>query len=148
MKREITTLIATALFTLVLTACGGGGGSTAATGSGTNQGTTGNTTGTNTGGQGTTGGTTTGSGTNTGTGGNSTGSSGGTNTGTTNPPAPQAKAIEPCKESNNDKGLSQAKVIDSGKTIHKLTDPTTIRVWHFKSGERKACIVNGDAEVL
>jgi len=59
-----------------------------------------------------------------------------------------SKGISSCVDSSGDQGLAKAKVIASGKTIHKTKDNTNIRLWHLKSGERKACIVSGSAEVI
>jgi len=59
-----------------------------------------------------------------------------------------SKGISSCVDSSGDQGLAKAKVIASGKSIHKTKDNTNIRLWHLKSGERKACIVSGSAEVI
>ena len=111
MKKHLIQYLTLILFTVLLTACGGGG-------EGTDQ--------------------------------NGTEQNGTEQNGTITPvPTPVTEAaIAPCVETNNDQGYAQAKVIPAGKTIHKRTDPTTLRVWHLQSSERKACIVSGDAEVL
>ena len=108
MKKHLIQYLTLILFTVLLTACGGGGGGTDQNGTEQN----------------------------------------GTITPVPTPTPVTEAAIAPCVETNSDQGYAQAKVIPAGKTIHKRTDPTTLRVWHLQSSERKACIVSGDAEVL
>jgi predicted small lipoprotein YifL len=61
---------------------------------------------------------------------------------------PTLKTVSSCEDTNGDLGEEKADVVATDATIHKLTDPTTIRIWHLESGDRKCCVVSGDAEII
>ena len=42
---------------------------------------------------------------------------------------------------------TNAKKVNPNQTIKKLINPTIIRIWHYQSGEKKACVVQGKAVI-
>jgi uncharacterized protein YceK len=55
--------------------------------------------------------------------------------------------IVACQEENQDQGRSHAITLPKGATLHPTKPKTRLHLWHLKTGERKACVATGEAEV-
>ena len=42
---------------------------------------------------------------------------------------------------------TNAMIVKANQTIKKIINPTVLRIWHYQSGEKKACVVQGKAVI-
>ncbi len=64
---------------------------------------------------------------------------GGSSSGGSTPPPSATVMVPPC-------GTGLANV--TGKTIKKVENGAEVKIWHFSGGEKKACMISGEAEII
>jgi len=73
------------------------------------------------------------------------GGGGGKGNGNGKDPA-EGKGIAVCE--GNDKGLAKATILKDGNKIKQIKNNPSIRLWHLSNKTKKACVINGSAELL